>query len=74
MRARRALTHRNTFRDALTWLDIHGGAPELVEQWQALLADGQPIEPPEMTDESGSEQRPFKRRRRRRRRGFRPAP
>ena len=76
-RARRALVHRNSFRDALTWLDIHGGAPDVTEQWNTLLADGQPVESTETVetpDESGNEKRPFKRRRRRRRRGFRPAP
>ena len=38
-RARRALSHRSIFRDALTWLDIHGGAPDIVEQWKVLLAE-----------------------------------
>ena len=27
-RAQRALTHRGIFREALTWLEIHGGAPD----------------------------------------------
>ena len=38
-RAQRALTHRSIFREALTWLEIHGDAPELVEHWKALLAE-----------------------------------
>src|ERR1700730_2223928 len=73
-RARRALAHRNIFLDALTWLEIHGGSPDVVEQWKTSLADGQATEPSEATDESGSEKRPLRRRRRRRRRRFRPVP
>jgi poly(A) polymerase len=70
-RAKRALTHRSIFREALTWLEIHGTAPDLVASWHALLAE------PETADQvtvSGdpAESRPFRRRRRRRR--FRPAP
>jgi poly(A) polymerase len=30
-RAKRALLHRGPFEDALTWLDVHGRAPEIVE-------------------------------------------
>ena len=39
-RAQRALAHRSLFREALTWFEIHGGAPELVENWKAVLAAG----------------------------------
>jgi poly(A) polymerase len=43
-RAKRALMHRGPFEDALTWLDIHGRAPEIVEHWrgfiEALVATG----------------------------------
>jgi tRNA nucleotidyltransferase/poly(A) polymerase len=43
-RAKRALMHRGPFEDALTWLDIHGQAPEIVEHWkgfiEALVAAG----------------------------------
>jgi poly(A) polymerase len=35
-RAQRAVAHRHIFREALTWLEIHGGAPELVARWKAL--------------------------------------
>ena len=38
-RARRALSHRSIFREALTWLDIHGAVPDIVEQWKVLFAD-----------------------------------
>src|SRR5678816_797827 len=33
VRAQRALTHRSIFREALTWMEIHGGTPEVVEHW-----------------------------------------
>jgi poly(A) polymerase len=74
LRGRRALTHKGTFREALTWLDIHGKAPEVVAQWRALAEapaqaspgpDGTPLPAGEVDD------RP---RRRRRRRGRRPRP
>jgi len=61
-RARRGLVHRSAFADALTWLEIHGDAPELVEQWRAQAAGA--AAPPD----EGSEERPARRRRRRRRR------
>jgi tRNA nucleotidyltransferase/poly(A) polymerase len=64
-RAQRALAHRGIFREALTWLEIHGGVPETVEHWKALLADTPALEPP--TDGMG-EFAPVRRRRRRRRR------
>src|SRR5262245_33935404 len=35
-RVQRGLAHRPLFMDALTWLEIHGSAPELVEHWKAL--------------------------------------
>jgi poly(A) polymerase len=68
-RAQRALAHRHIFRDALTWLEIHGQSPELVEHWKALTPEpageeehgaGQPAE-----ETDGP---PLNRRRRRRRR------
>ncbi len=73
-RAQRALVHRGVFREALTWLEIHGDAPELVEHWKALLAEtgetGEaPETPPEATEEHRAPSSRRKRRRRRRRRG-----
>jgi poly(A) polymerase len=69
-RAKRALMHRGPFREALTWLDIHGHAPEALEHWRGFVeasgtyeADAQSAEGPP----------PRRRRRRRRRRSFRPA-
>ena len=38
-RAQRALAHRHIFREALTWLEIHGGAPDVVEHWKAIVAE-----------------------------------
>ena len=68
-RAQRALTHRHLFRDALTWLDIHGGAPEVVEHWKGVLV-GEEIEPATGLPET---QPPTHRRRRRRRRRRHPS-
>ena len=68
-RAKRALTHRSIFREALAWLDIHGGSPEAVEHWRALLAETEPTD-------AGSEHGPVEPvvRRRRGRRRRRPHP
>jgi poly(A) polymerase len=74
-RVQRALVHRHIFRDALTWLEIHGGAPEAVEHWKALVAEAPSGEPEAVPGDDGMERPPVvKRRRRRRRRGLRPAP
>ena len=35
-RARRALLHRGPFQEALTWMELHGHAPELVEHWRGF--------------------------------------
>jgi poly(A) polymerase len=71
-KAQRALTHRNIFRDALTWLEIHGDAPELVEHWKAMPVESGAVEAP--TDGTEVDPAPSRRRRRRRRRrrGFAP--
>jgi len=69
-KAQRALAHRAIFREALTWLEIHGDTPELVEHWKAILSEGAAAtEAPADTGEAHPvifERR--KRRRRRRRR------
>ena len=65
-RAQRALAHRSVFRDALTWLEIHGEAPDLVAHWKGLVESGVPHELPGQGAEG--EPPPFRRRRRRRRR------
>lgn len=74
--AQQALTHRSSFRDALTWLEIHGNAPELVEHWVTVLAQRANEEPVPPAGAAGDPADPpsNRRRRRRRRRRFRPAP
>jgi poly(A) polymerase len=66
-RAQRGLLHRSTFQEALTWLEIHGDRPDVIEHWRQIVAQtqsthhvhpsGEPVTPG-----------PFQRRRRRRRR------
>jgi len=68
-RARRTLMHRGPFREALTWLEIHGGAPEVLEHWRGFIEAAKTFEPGEETDEGA---RPRRKRRRRRRRPYRP--
>jgi tRNA nucleotidyltransferase/poly(A) polymerase len=72
-RTQRALAHRSIFREALTWLDIHGGSPEIVEHWKGLLAEFGAT-PGEPSADGAEEQQPGqfrpRRRRRRRRRRF----
>ncbi|MEO8258457.1 MAG: poly(A) polymerase [Acidobacteriota bacterium] len=67
-RTRRALTHRSIFREALTWLDIHGAVPEIVEQWRLLLAETDTSEEIAGEEVPPEEIAPRRRRRRRRRR------
>jgi poly(A) polymerase len=67
-RARRALMHKGTFREALTWLEIHGQSPDMLAEWQALVATAA-TDPSAAPLEGEPDDRP--RRRRRRRRGRR---
>jgi poly(A) polymerase len=67
-RAKRSLMHRGPFEEALTWFDIHGRAPAVLEHWKGFIeAVGQEpaSDEPPPTDEGP----PRRRRRRRRRRG-----
>ena len=66
-RAKRALTHRGPFREALTWLEIHGQAPDVLEHWRGFIEAAGTFE---AEQEEGSP--PRRRRRRRRRKTFRP--
>ena len=66
-RARRALIHRGPFREALTWLEIHGHAPEALEHWRGFIEAARTFE----GEEGGDAQQPRRRRRRRRRRPYR---
>jgi tRNA nucleotidyltransferase/poly(A) polymerase len=68
-RARRALMHRGPFREALTWLEIHGDAPDVLEHWRGFVEAAQSFEGQRPPDED----RPRRRRRRRRRRRAEPA-
>jgi poly(A) polymerase len=70
-RAQRALAHRGVFREALTWLEIHGGAPEIVEHWKAIIAEGGAPEPDAdgLIPPEPPSAYPRRKRRRRRRRG-----
>jgi poly(A) polymerase len=79
-RAQRALTHRGMFREALVWMEIHGGTPDVpvvLEHWKGVLAgegmsenEAAPGQPP--LDGAPGDQ-PRRKRRRRRRRRFRPS-
>jgi poly(A) polymerase len=64
-RGRAALRHRSAFAEALTWLDVHGGVPEIVDEWRRS-AEQDPAA-------AGSDATPDVRRRRRRRRRRRPS-
>ena len=76
MRNQRALLSRASLPEALTWLEVHGDRPDVVEHWEGLLA--------ERHDEQGESHHAlaadtgpssdFIRRRRRRRRGPRRPP
>ncbi len=65
IRVQKALLHRGAFRDALTWLDIHGEHPEIVTHWETLLRENPPAI---VQDEDPGERR--RRRRPRRNRSF----
>ena len=41
-KAQRALLHRHVINEALTWLEIHGNRPDVVQHWRALQAEPQP--------------------------------
>jgi len=77
-RAQQSLTHRGIFREALTWMEIHGDSQEVVEHWMAIIDESGAPEPG--SEDSGDEDAqqpgaipgvPPRRRRRRRRRGRR---
>ena len=68
-RAKRALMHRGPFREAMTWLEIHGSAPDVVEHWRGFIEAAGTYE-----GEAASIDKPPRRRRRRRRRRVRSTP
>ena len=65
LRAQKALLHRSTLEEALTWLEIHGDRPDVVAHWRELQM--QAAQPQAHHAEAGLEV-PFHSRRRRRRR------
>ncbi len=72
-RAKRALMHRGPFEDALTWFEIHGQAPAVLEHWKGFIeALGPEALHAPAEGEAGAAapgDRPRRRRRRGRRRG-----
>jgi poly(A) polymerase len=74
-RAKRALMHRGPFEDALTWFEIHGNSPAVLEHWKGFIeALGAEAKHPPAEGEAapaGAEGVPRRRRRGRRRRGRR---
>ena len=66
-KAQRALLHRHVINEALTWLEIHGARPDVVQHWRAMQAEPQPGTP--VADgNTFAAVAPHQRRRRRRRR------
>jgi poly(A) polymerase len=75
-RRQRGMVLRPSFTDALTWMDIHGDAPDVVEHWQQVIIgqsadEERPLEehlPGVPSAAAGLDGRPARRRRRGRRR------
>jgi len=75
-RAKRSLMHRGPFEDSLTWFEIHGNAPAVLEHWKGFIeaVNAEGPRPPEEAegDQAAGDGQPRRRRRRgRRRRGRR---
>ena len=68
LRAQRGLFHRSTCPEAVTWLEIHGERPDVVEHWRELHAQAAHSGPPHHTQGEIATAGPYQRRRRRRRR------
>ena len=81
-RAKRSLMHRGPFEDSLTWFEIHGHAPAVLEHWKGFieaLGDEAKHPPAEgegagVEGEGGPRRRRRRGRRRRGRRGFKRPP
>ena len=79
-RAKRALMHRSSFEDSLTWFEIHGNAPAALEHWKGFIEalGDEAKHPPAADDAAALDGERTKRRRGRRRRGrrggFKPPP
>jgi poly(A) polymerase len=72
-RTQRALLHRSVLDEALTWLEIHGDRPDVLDHWRALQAEAREHHPRVPHAPEGTPHVPYPRRRRRRRRR-RPSP
>jgi len=76
-RAKRSLMHRGPFEDALTWFEIHGNAPAVLEHWKGFIealgpeALNPPASEPGAAPAEGRAPGENRRRRGRRRRGRR---
>ena len=70
-RAQRGLLHRHVIDEALTWMEIHGGRPDIVQHWRSLQAEpgpGAAADGNRAADTAGTPPHHRRRRRRRRRR------
>ena len=67
-RAQRALLHRSTFPEAVTWLEVHGDRPDVVDHWRQLQAQTAQAVPHHYAPGEMATAGPYQRRRRRRRR------
>ena len=67
-RAQRGLLHRHVLNEALTWLEIHGQRPDVLEHWRALQAEPGPGTPVPDGNAIAPAAPALRRRRRRRRR------
>jgi poly(A) polymerase len=65
VRSQRALLQRPSLDEALTWLEIHGDRPDVVEHWRALRTEHAEDAPPAAAG-GPEDYRPLRRRRRRR--------
>lgn len=74
-RAQRALLHRASLPETLTWLEIHGDRPDVVAHWREMMAQRHEHAPHAhaLAADTGPSS-DFRRRRRRRRRGPRRPP
>ena len=75
-RAQQALAQRGIFREALTWMEIHGDSPDVVEHWMSIIDETGAPDPGsedsgDDTTQPPSEAPAYRKRRRRRRRGRR---
>jgi poly(A) polymerase len=67
-RTQRTLLHRSTFPEAVTWLEIHGDRPDVVDHWRQLQVQAAQSAPHHHPTGELATAGPYQRRRRRRRR------